>query len=501
MAAADILIVTVVWGDWHLGAYLDVNLPTLLAPGNFPALFARHAGRYQIHTRPADVARLRGDPAFQRLSALVPTEIRLIEDAAKLADPIATHVEIWTDAIAEAKAQGRFALLMPPDVLWSDGSFGHVADLLAEGKYAIHAALPRVTANTFLPAFRARFDPRAGAIALSGGALMTLALEHLHPLMAAYSRTSRYFPYHGEMMIWPVAGEGLAVRSFAREPLIYDPGRIRLNEAQLIADPIPSDRFHMIADSDRLLGLSLAPLGKDVAWHCAPWRASTAELARWWLDYDSPANDGVGGVTVRWHTGPVSEDRWRSRERGAALFTRRAALEREALRVARHLFAESTGRALQSGMLLALGSFTRRVARALRGLPRRRTGSVFVFVPEDDVRDGRWSAIGIALAARVDGRLERLVREHVAIADAPGLDDPEALGDLDLAFLSGTRRRLARAGTTRTIDGMPISRMERVSANVVVCYTPDVLGAGRDLLPAVPDGGDAGRAAIATAHG
>jgi hypothetical protein len=33
-----LLVVTAVWGDWHISKYRDLNLPTLLAEGNFPAL-------------------------------------------------------------------------------------------------------------------------------------------------------------------------------------------------------------------------------------------------------------------------------------------------------------------------------------------------------------------------------------------------------------------------------------------------------------------------------
>src|SRR4051794_30874395 len=84
----DMLVITVVWGDWHLDALLDVNLPTLLTPRNLPVLLAEHSAIWQIHTRARDVERIRSAPTFQALEKLVPVTFHIIADEGRLRDPI-----------------------------------------------------------------------------------------------------------------------------------------------------------------------------------------------------------------------------------------------------------------------------------------------------------------------------------------------------------------------------------------------------------------------------
>src|SRR5689334_4148553 len=92
---------TVVWGPWHVGAFLDVNLPSLLAPGNLPAFAARHKVIYRIFTSPRDVARIVASPAFKEAQTLV--TIELIECPVDNAEsPIAMHHLLWRRSIDEA---------------------------------------------------------------------------------------------------------------------------------------------------------------------------------------------------------------------------------------------------------------------------------------------------------------------------------------------------------------------------------------------------------------
>src|SRR6516164_8204503 len=93
---------TVVWGPWHTGVFLDVNLTSLLAPGNLAAFAQKHDVSYRIFTSKNDDARI----------------------------------------------AGAMILLIPPDVVWSNGAFGHIADIAALGKKAIFMTYMRVVSET-----------------------------------------------------------------------------------------------------------------------------------------------------------------------------------------------------------------------------------------------------------------------------------------------------------------------------------------------------------------
>jgi len=480
MKRADILIVTAVWGQWHLDVFLDVNLPTLLAPGNMPALAKRHEIAYQLHVRSSEVARITDAETFRRLAALVPVDLRIIRDERQLDDPIAAHTDFWRSAIEEARRAGQFALLMPPDVLWSDGSLAHVADLLDQGKLALFTALPRVASNSFLPAFHAQFGRSPDRVAMSGRDLMALCFDHLHPLMAAHARSSEYFPTHAEMVVWPIEKEGLAVRLFGRELFVFDPARVRLNHLQLVADPVPWSSLHTITDSDLLFAVSLAPLGKDIGWYCARRRVRSLDIARWSLMFDSPANDYIAGARIRWHAAAITESAWRAREISGDLLSRRVALERATLRVISHMGRDPVSRTAESARLLALSLLDGRLTRALRGLPHQRGYTTVVFLPDDAALAEAWPSGWRELFVVPGGGLERVFRDHVAVGPASlDLDRLASGQSLDLTFLSGRCRGLHRHEGAWAIDDIVVSRVERVSDDLALCYTRGVLCSDR----------------------
>ena len=71
MAKPACVIATAVWGDWHVDVYRALNVPTMLAEGNLPALTAQVDAVYTIHTTERDWNRLCADEGFRRMAALV----------------------------------------------------------------------------------------------------------------------------------------------------------------------------------------------------------------------------------------------------------------------------------------------------------------------------------------------------------------------------------------------------------------------------------------------
>ena len=68
-----------VWGYRFVRQFLEVGLPTLLAPGNVPALAATLPTRFIILSSLDDEDFIRHHPTFRRLCDVCQTEIRLID--------------------------------------------------------------------------------------------------------------------------------------------------------------------------------------------------------------------------------------------------------------------------------------------------------------------------------------------------------------------------------------------------------------------------------------
>ena len=435
----SVLMVTVAWGDWHVDAHLRANLPSLLADGNLPGFVERHDLRYVVYTAEEDIDRLRNDPAMQRVARLMRVEMRLVPKEDK-ANPIATHHRLWAAAAAEARAAGGFVLYMPPDVAWSDGSFMHLADLLNQGFSAIFMTYLRVVCETFVPALRERVAADGTTIAIEARDLVRLSLSHLHPLMAAHARRSRYFPVHPEMILWPVRNEGVCVRVLAREMFLFDPGDLTTNRARLAAGTPDASRIAVIDDSDALYAISLAPLGKDVAWHTTPRRADPIDVANWWLSYESQANDLIAGTGIAWHQAPKSPDRWRRVEVASGLWVERVRGLREALRAWRHLTQHGNH---TPAMLLAAAIYN----GVLMRIAGRKPGAAIILVPVE----ASFQALPLDWVERAadPGVLARLIGRHVVL-DVAASPRPlhERLGDapaIELTVADGAPITLRRA--------------------------------------------------------
>src|SRR5271155_2415893 len=97
-------IATCVWGEWHLNAMRRVMIPTLLSPGNLPAICRRFPTRYRIATTPSDRERIESWPIFSQLKAAV--EIEWVTENAS--PDISYHIEWYRRSLSDAKAMNAY---------------------------------------------------------------------------------------------------------------------------------------------------------------------------------------------------------------------------------------------------------------------------------------------------------------------------------------------------------------------------------------------------------
>ena len=436
---------TVVWGPWHTKVFLDVNLPSLLAPDNLAAFAAQHQVTYRIFTSRRDVPKITSSPAFQRARAIVPFE--LIECPVENTDnPIGMHHTLWRRSIAEAKQAGAMILFVPPDVAWSNGAFNHIAQIAARGKKVIFITYVRVVSETCIPELRRRYLNADGvSINVPPRSLVELALQFVHPLALTYLRDSPNFPIHPELVLWSVPGEGFLMRVLVREMFAYDPGLLELNHQALPAHPLDLDEVHYITDSDDLFALSFAPLAKDIEWYDQPQRLDPLKVGSWWLTYDSPANDVVARHYFRIHTGPRTPRKWRRAELESDVLIRRLTGTREILRV---LTAMRRDELLYAQQVLALALAETKLARLARI-----DGPVTLLIPRN-AGMLRWlfSEGESLLRPGPSRKLVDFILDHALVGRLP----TQTVNNEILTTLRGGRRRLTWRGDTPLIDDVPL---------------------------------------------
>lgn len=364
-----VYFVTAVWGTWHTGIFLEVNLPSLLADGNLPALCRLRPVVYWINTTRADAERMRQAPVMRALSKLVTIHLQVLDDAL-FGDPVATHVHIWTMAVDRARQDFAYLVPNPADMLWADGSFGYIGRCIDAGKRAIYAGVVRVTHETFTAAHA---SPNGQPIAIPPRRLVAETMRHIHPMMAAYFRDSEQVPFHFEYLYWPVPGEGFVIRLFATTVYCLDTCAYEIDNIFSIADLGNPDELLCIDDSDDFFGVSITPLAKDTDWYALPQTVQANAVGEWWLSFDGPVQVPLVMQPVRVHAGPLDNPLWRRRELESQFLVVQALIAREAIRFGRFM------------RMVGLTSAAEIVATALYGNRLRRAwrwhGPVTVFCP------------------------------------------------------------------------------------------------------------------------
>ncbi len=269
---------TAVWGVWHVDCLLRGMLPTLLAPGNLPALAAAHGCHYKIFTTAPSAALLARDPLFDKLRATVALDVAVV--AADDNVHAGMQVSWWQQGVDEARDLGGIAVCVHPDVVWSDGTFAAIGRFIGGGGKAVYLPNIRVVSETFLPALAGLSAGQGQPISLSGTRASTLALRHLHPLAAVRLPTTSHASAANEVF-WPVPGAGLLMRQLTSTAIAADPNKVAVDFEFFVRDAKDLGGIASPRRVDDMLMLSLAPLAKDLGVFEFGQTLNPLHLGRW----------------------------------------------------------------------------------------------------------------------------------------------------------------------------------------------------------------------------
>jgi hypothetical protein len=275
-----------VWGSEFIAQFLDYSLPTLLAPGNIPALAAALPTRFVFLTRAADEARFRAHPSFRHLAGLVEVEFLPIDSLITSGN----HSTTITFAFARAvRASGRGMLdtcffFLVSDYIMADGSLAAVLARMLEGASGVQAGNFQLIEDTAQDWLDRRFGSGNAAVALSSRELMRWSLGCLHPLTLA--NTVNFPLCHNaaaNRLLWRVDENTLIGRFYLLHMIGIRPERREFFvgascDYSFVPEMCPSGNVVTITDSDDYFVVEVQP-----RWHESQFlRAgpgSVAELA------------------------------------------------------------------------------------------------------------------------------------------------------------------------------------------------------------------------------
>ena len=256
-----------VWGERYIKQFLDISLPTLLAPGNLPALAKLLPCQLVFLTSSQDADVLRRHPASRYLESICEVEIQVIDDLIT-GDNYSTTITL---AYAQAVRAAGPAMLdtcfffLISDYIMADGSLANVFARIAAGASGVLAGNFQIIEEDAAPTFYERFDRGEPAMVLPPRALMRWALDYLHPMTIANTMN---FPLcnasHSNRLFWRVDENTLIGRFYLMHMIAIRPERTDFVigsscDYSFIPEMCPSDNVEVMTDSDDYLVVEMQP--------------------------------------------------------------------------------------------------------------------------------------------------------------------------------------------------------------------------------------------------
>ena len=262
-----------VWGYSYVRYFLECSLPTLLAPGNVPAVAAALPSQFIILTSADDAAYIREHPAFKRLAEACETEVRPIDHLITYGNYSATITLAYVDAVREtsdAMLDTCFFFLVS-DYILADGSLGNAFQRMQKGISAVVVGNFQIAREDALPWLEEQLAASNHALALPPRTLMRWALSHLHPASLAntvnipFSHNS-----HTNRLFWRVDANTMLGRFYLMHMLCVRPETANFIigascDYSFIPEMCPSGSVEAITDSDEYLVVELQPIKHEWA--------------------------------------------------------------------------------------------------------------------------------------------------------------------------------------------------------------------------------------------
>src|SRR5690348_4082139 len=133
------VLVLAVWGHRFVQQFLDVGLPTLLAPGNVPGVATLLPTEFVILTGMRDEVMIRNHAAFALLSAACTVRIQLIDELITDDNHSTTLTLDYTRVLRgfEAAMTETCFLFLVSDYIMADGSLVSVIKRMQKGVSAV----------------------------------------------------------------------------------------------------------------------------------------------------------------------------------------------------------------------------------------------------------------------------------------------------------------------------------------------------------------------------
>ena len=260
-----------VWGQDYIKQFLDICLPTLLAPGNLPALAKLLPCEFVFLTSVGEADVLRRHPGIIYLESICKVEFQIIDDLItgdNYSTTITLAYERAVRAAGPAMLDTCFFFLIS-DYIIADGSLANVFARVAAGASGVLAGNFQIVEETAASSFYDTFDRGGPAMVLPPRALIGWALNYLHPVTVANTVNVNFcHALHSNRLFWRVDAGTLIGRFYLMHMIAIRPERRDFVigsscDYSFIPEMCPSGNVEVMTDSDDYLVVEMQPRGHE----------------------------------------------------------------------------------------------------------------------------------------------------------------------------------------------------------------------------------------------
>jgi hypothetical protein len=330
-SARPFYFIVILWGERFRNYFLEFCLPSLLSPGNIPALEPSRRSKFLIATRPEDWAAMAGTEIFRTLERHVePVFVELPP-----CPPGRTgyqHMGVGHGLTCTmAHRDKAYAVLLTPDCMLSDGSVARLAELARAGTELVLTAALRFGEEPFMAHLeslgalpRSSRSASGASLDISGQQMAFAAVNGLHTETLAYAWDAPGFLLVLPAAWWQVPNQnGILLHCLSWAPVLLDYGAIggdhdvstfeqwTLDGDYLFNNSKNLKHIHVVQDSDELFLASWGPLAdRPIEKHFIPLIGTLVAKAQFGANYKSafydPLKRRLFFLPVRWHGEPLN---------------------------------------------------------------------------------------------------------------------------------------------------------------------------------------------------
>jgi hypothetical protein len=250
-----------VWGKHYIEQFLRVSLPTLLAPGNLPALARALPCQFIFLTSSDGAEVLRDHAGILFLRGICSVDINIIDDLITGDNYSTTITLAYARAVMATGAamQDTCFFFLISDYIVANGSLANVLTRMLAGYDGVLAGNFQVVEEDADQSLFKTFDTGEPAMNLSARDLMHWALRFLHPVTLANTVN---FPLcsssHSNRLFWRVDENALIGRFYLMHMICIRPEVADFVigsscDYSFIPEMCPSGNVHVMTDSDDYL--------------------------------------------------------------------------------------------------------------------------------------------------------------------------------------------------------------------------------------------------------